>query len=257
MHDNHFTSTTRIAPTASEEETQGRKVSHGDLSALPRSVRWRIQLGLLQEPPSSDISRQCTLAEVTECNRELVEQQNERFKKMVEQHLEEDEEEPEGDNQAAAAPDATNNNSAAMLDPLTAMVMEQEAQETRKAELYLKYRKERARMKRGLHVEARVIEGESDEVDRASLVIIEKDLKRLPHPTEEKNANGSVSPRDNTPEHEARITSLREVLYLYAQEHPDIGYRQGMHEIASYLLFVLELEHQEHPDHILFNPILP
>ena len=30
-----------------------------------------------------------------------------------------------------------------------------------------------------------------------------------------------------------------------------------MHEIASYLLFVLELEYQEYPDHPMFNPILP
>lgn len=36
-----------------------------------------------------------------------------------------------------------------------------------------------------------------------------------------------------------------------------MGYRQGMHEIASYLLYVLELEHEEYPDHRLFNPILP
>lgn len=36
-----------------------------------------------------------------------------------------------------------------------------------------------------------------------------------------------------------------------------MGYRQGMHEIASYLLYVLELEYQEYPDHPLFNPILP
>ena len=42
-----------------------------------------------------------------------------------------------------------------------------------------------------------------------------------------------------------------------AQEHPAMGYRQGMHEIASYLLFVLELEHREWPEHPLFNPILP
>jgi TBC1 domain family protein 5 len=42
-----------------------------------------------------------------------------------------------------------------------------------------------------------------------------------------------------------------------AQEHPSMGYRQGMHEIASYLLYVLELEHQEYPEHPLFNPILP
>lgn len=89
------------------------------------------------------------------------------------------------------------------------------------------------------------------------LVIIEKDLKRLPHPAEEKHPSGAVSPSNNTPENEARITSLREILYIYAQEHPDIGYRQGMHEIASYLLFVLELEHQQFPDHVLFNPILP
>lgn len=30
-----------------------------------------------------------------------------------------------------------------------------------------------------------------------------------------------------------------------------------MHEIASYILFVLELEHQQYPEHPLFNPILP
>jgi hypothetical protein len=36
-----------------------------------------------------------------------------------------------------------------------------------------------------------------------------------------------------------------------------MGYRQGMHELASYLMFVLELEHQEYPDNPLFNPILP
>ena len=298
------TTSMNITPTvavASEEEMPGRRVSHGDLSALPRSVRWRIQLGLLQEPPppspSAAVSSKqccCTLEQVTDCNRAVVQQQNDRFKEMVEKHLEEEEEKEEKansrtENQAQAAPESASTTTSQMLDPLTAMVMEQEAQKTRKAELYLKYRKERARMKRGLSVEARVIEGESDEVDRASvrsrrlespavvvvaevhiltlyfctlttfsqLVIIEKDLDRLPHPREEKNPNGAVSPRDNTPEHEARVTSLREILYIFAQEHPEIGYRQGMHEIASYLLFVLELEHQQYPEHILFNPILP
>ena len=42
-----------------------------------------------------------------------------------------------------------------------------------------------------------------------------------------------------------------------AQVHPSMGYRQGMHEIASYLLYALELEHQQYPDHPLFDPILP
>ena len=53
-----------------------------------------------------------------------------------------------------------------MMDPLTAMVMEQEAQETRKQELYLKYRKERARRKRGLATElSRPKIGEDDDED--------------------------------------------------------------------------------------------
>jgi len=80
----------------------------------------------------------------------------------------------------------------------------------------------------------------------------------LPHPAEAKQSiNTHILPPSNTPELEARITSLREILYIYAQEHPAMGYRQGMHEIASYLLYVLELEHQEYPDHPLFSPILP
>lgn len=80
----------------------------------------------------------------------------------------------------------------------------------------------------------------------------------MPHPAEPKQPiTGNLSPPSSTPELDARITSLREILYIYAQEHPAMGYRQGMHEIASYLLYVLELEHQEYPEHPLFNPILP
>ncbi len=56
------------------------------------------------------------------------------------------------------------------IDPLTAMVMEQEARETKKAELYLKYRKERARRKRGLTSETGNSTGEeNDGIDRASV----------------------------------------------------------------------------------------
>jgi hypothetical protein len=43
-------------------------------------------------------------------------------------------------------------------------------------------------------------------------------------------------------------------LYIYAQEHTNMGYRQGMHEIASYLMFVLELEEPGHVGNILFTP---
>jgi hypothetical protein len=162
-----------IAPTVSEEEQQGLKVSiQGDISALPRSVRWRIQLGLLQEPTTKSSTSHCTLDEVTEYNRQVIAQQSEWFKALVEKHLEEEEDDDdkeEEEEHAEEKEESVPQPPSIDVDPLTAMVMEQQAQETRKAELYLKYRKERARMKRGLAVEARVIESENDQVDRASV----------------------------------------------------------------------------------------
>jgi hypothetical protein len=214
-----------IAPTMSEEEQQGRKVPiHGDISSFPRSIRWRIQLGILRQPPpqltppttstntnhttlqqqsstcsysnttcqnnnggNSDSSGDTTagssngvwtLDEILECNRPLVSQWNLRFKELVEKYFEESEKDvnhiqlPQSDND-----DNNNNNNHNVtpdLDPLTAMVMEQQAQDTRKAELYTKYRKERARMKRGLSIDDRVVmesESDSDQVDRASVRI--------------------------------------------------------------------------------------
>ncbi|EED87430.1 small GTPase, partial [Thalassiosira pseudonana CCMP1335] len=35
---------------------------------------------------------------------------------------------------------------------------------------------------------------------------------------------------------------LSQILFVYAREHPEIGYRQGMHEILSYVLLVLEMD---------------
>jgi Rab-GTPase-TBC domain len=39
-----------------------------------------------------------------------------------------------------------------------------------------------------------------------------------------------------------RSTRLTEMLQIYAHQNPHIGYRQGMHEIASYLLLVIEMD---------------
>ena len=39
-----------IVPTVSEEEQQGIRTNGKHLALLPRSVRWRIQLGLLGDP---------------------------------------------------------------------------------------------------------------------------------------------------------------------------------------------------------------
>uniref|UniRef100_A0A915PCB7 Rab-GAP TBC domain-containing protein n=1 Tax=Setaria digitata TaxID=48799 RepID=A0A915PCB7_9BILA len=39
-------------------------------------------------------------------------------------------------------------------------------------------------------------------------------------------------------------TIMSDILFIYAKEHPDIGYRQGMHEILATLIFVLNYDQQ-------------
>jgi len=235
-----------IVPTISEDEQQGKRIQGEHLSMLPRSVRWRIQLGLLQDPSAIDLDS--TLETVLEYNKETLMECNKVFKELVEKVEETEEVDDSSDNMDGTNDQALSSSSSSTpdttksievdVDPLTAIVLEKEARETRKAELYLKYRKERARRKRGLTTEARIIESESDEVDRASLIIIEKDLKRLPHPTETKQPiTGNSTSQKSTPEHEARITSLREILYIYAQEHPKMGYRQVIVMVAAVIIF--------------------
>lgn len=201
------------------------------------------------DPSASDPSALVNLETILKCNEEHIAKQNARFQEFISKYVEIEEEEAPQEAEETNAPNAPIPD----IDPLTAMFMEQEARETRKAELYLKYRKERARRKRGLTVEASNDEEEDDGVDRAALGIIEKDLNRLPHPTE--SGLGPNAP-NLTPKQESRVTWLREILYIYSQVHPEMGYRQGMHEIASYLLFVLELEQSQYPDHPLFQPML-
>ena len=169
-----------IVPTDSDEEQQGARTNGDHLKSLPRSLRWRIQLGILHDPiASTNFAKNakesiCNLNSILSHNEDEISRQAERFKNLVEKYTEETSEvDNEHPDLSPSMPsdkfefDSTSNS--AEVDPLTAMVMEKEAQETRKAELYLKYRKERARMKRGLATEARVIESESDEVDRATV----------------------------------------------------------------------------------------
>ena len=147
----------------------------GDLSNLPRSLRWRIQLRLFVDPSMVDPAAGIDIEQVHKWNEEAIAHQNDRFQQLMEKYIEEeDDEEEEAGASAGAGPggDGPGENAtvAVDIDPLTAMVREQEARETRKAELYLKYRKERARRKRGLVTETGNIVGEEVEgIDRASV----------------------------------------------------------------------------------------
>jgi hypothetical protein len=146
--------------------TVNTHVRYGDLSGLPRSVRWRIQLGLFVDPSTEDPTATTNLESCLQWNSETVLQQNTRFRELMEKYIEEEEEvvKEEVKQEAAAAAAAPD------IDPLTAMVMEQEERESRKAELYLKYRKEKARRKRGLLVDGGYNGNpENDGIDRASV----------------------------------------------------------------------------------------
>eukprot|EP00934_Nitzschia_sp_Nitz4_P002206 Nitzschia sp. Nitz4//scaffold31_size150131//53596//55515//NITZ4_002822-RA/size150131-processed-gene-0.105-mRNA-1//1//CDS//3329547641//2206//frame0 len=226
-----------------------------DVSMLPRSLRWGVQLGVYQFD-SASWNPTWTESQVVqlffEQNETLIQQQAEKFQRLNDEYLlvqEEGEPEAPPTTSSQHAQAATPDSSATDMDPLTAMVMEQEAIENRKAELMMKYKKERARRKRGLTTEGTTATDESEGMDRASLVIIEKDLNRLPHPASQgtNNANGNGT-TTLTPADPARMEQLKEILYLFAQEHSAIGYRQGMHEIASYLLFALELDKKHFVD---------
>ena len=43
--------------------------------------------------------------------------------------------------------------------------------------------------------------------------------------------------------------SMLDILFIYCKEKPDLGYRQGMHEILAAIVFVLHAEKRE-PDDI-------
>ena len=112
-----------------------------------------------------------TLEEIVAENQELVQQQSTRFERLMEKHVveeKEEEEQPSTTSKPSPQQDPTPD-PAPEYDPLTAMVMENEAKETRKQELYLRYRKERARRKRGLTTEAQPHGEECDGIDRASV----------------------------------------------------------------------------------------
>jgi hypothetical protein len=143
-----------------------------DLSTIPRSVRWRIQLGVLENVDPSDwnsasIADQLNL--IYETNKELIQKQQERFQSLVEKYVE-----VEIPVEEVQSPEKETVHQVPDVDPLTAMLMEQQALETRKAELLLKYKKERARRKRGLTTEGRQIGDESDGIDQASVSAVRK-----------------------------------------------------------------------------------
>lgn len=188
---------------------------------MNRSILWRIQLGVLSNDRSTHGAS--------------IEDSVSRYEEILARYpfpSIDANEPPSSLNDAAPSPD---------LDPLTALLVEEEEKSTRRQEMDLKYRREKARKKRGLGAEGdscSVAEDEQYDEAEVALQIIDKDLQRLPLPLDK----DGHTPSDLL-ERETRQLVLRQALYVFQNEHPNIGYRQGMHEVASYILFVLEIDH--------------
>jgi hypothetical protein len=112
------------------------------------------------------------LMAIQQHNAAAIQRHQQRFQQLVEKYvdvIEEDDGEETMDDPDKVPKQSIPTSKIFEMDPLTAMLMEQKAEETRKAELMLKYKKERARLKRGLATEGRYIGSESDGVDQASV----------------------------------------------------------------------------------------
>ena len=72
---------------------------------------------------------------------------------------------------------------------------------------------------------------------RELINLIYMDIHRLPCD------HSSSSSSSNNNNKEERGENIVHILYLYARLYPNIGYRQGMHEIVSYILLVFEMDY--------------
>ena len=177
--------------------------------SLPRSVVWRLRLGLLQAPPSAAADASNTnkpaLEAVLQNNLTLLQEEQAQYQRLQEayrDHFTADKHGGEGkhpgnDSTDAAAttessPDPSSLSSpqdaaaaAAIADPLTAMLQQQEAQEHRRHDLELKYRKEKALQKRGLasHTSGGAYQPTEDPNDTGTTTTTSYNNKKVDHET--------------------------------------------------------------------------
>ena len=268
------------------------------LVSIPRTVRWRLQLGLLgipiAPPPETedendlvvlskkslkinintnegetnkkekvkkkiDTKRSVTFHDIEtfEYNMKMVNDQRLRFDLLTKRHMwkgspldilgdntegppnadkpTEEEEDNKEDNKLKKAMDG--------MDPLSAILMEQEQKEHKTTIQTLK-------------------DSTSSDISTSSswsmfyssrelINMITKDLDRLPPFHFSTNIKSQlVDMKDlnvSHPENETRDKKkgvLLQILFMYAKEYPDIGYRQGMHEILSFTLLAIELDYE-------------
>jgi len=238
-----------------------------DGPSLPRSMRWRLQLGVFKLPPSSLSSSsdqqevqvdKWSFSDLWQCNSDICQELRWEYTRLQQEWMvfRSEQQTTQQTKQTKKPIVVSLSKSSPSLDPLSAFAKENTAQEKRLEELELKYKREKALRKRGLYNEDN--DGGDDDEDHeyssfaSSLSLIEKDLHRLPpdhHEYHHKRRLLFLEKEEKAEdEHDynvairERTLRLTEMLQIYAKQHPHIGYRQGMHELISYCLLVVEMD---------------
>ena len=139
---------------------------------IPRSIRWRMQLGILQYPPNNN--NEWTMEELSSYNETKVLQQRRTFSELRHTYCDEldmtsnvDRTTDTTNGEKELTPNEDNAASNDDIDPLTQMVLDMERKEQRLQQLEVKYRKERALRNRGVTLEPKIVlDDEEDGGDR-------------------------------------------------------------------------------------------
>ena len=205
-----------------------------DGTSLPRSIRWRLQLGVLEMPPEGNTSlpARC-LDRLYAANAQRVRAARERYDRLVAKY---DKDRYRNLHGGTNADGDKRDHDDANLDPLSMLVKQAEALEEQEA-------KDR-KVRRASSLKDIVL---SNEI----VIVVNKDLNRLPdyHAScFRSRANWKYHMENQGEEtdferarHE-RNECLMQMLHLYGKEHVQPGYQQGMDEIFSYAMFVLEMD---------------
>jgi len=244
-------------------------------NSLPRSIRWKIQLGLLKLPkldiegrkeindgsldsPSHGDLIPHPLQTLVEGNISSISFQRAQYSilsKRYEKKLEAADKEVNVDSNISEGSTPLNDETD---DPLTAMVKKQEAFKHRADARNEDKRRQSLLLKRfsQLPIVNKGDRKESPETPAERLDVIQKDIKRIdPEHTQYyyDRLNQQLRVRNLEELHfeEAvlmRNACLRKILFIYAEENG--VYFQGFHEICSYLMLVIEMDLAEREERL-------
>lgn len=255
---------------------------------LPRSIRWKIQLGLLSDVAKTSLS-------LSQLNKQKVFEQRHSYGLLASKHFHkssalaiiDDTEKSDGSTSSPKVPAAASSRveiiptkkqtKIVVDDPLSVMASMEEEKIQAEKKKEIQQKKERAMASRPHHMhhpsaasnpsQGKVTNSVLNDAigsqtrwnefysSKEIMDIIYKDLDRLPinhhiyfHQRKTKQViqitDENWNPEDfpSMKSRQERSKILSEILFVYAKKNAAIGYRQGMHEILSFLLMVIEMD---------------